>query len=346
MNQFSPYMTAQEDITPFIWPDLVELSADNAILEAKLLRSGAKRQFNIGKRLLNISAPTRKQMPTGLTATLSFGDMIMQVRGDEDIIGHLLDCHDIHDDWPAYSAHTNAIVAEHLLSDAIAPLETILDGPFRVVQIADDTEPPNTPSMTVVVTDADEQEMILSISADAAILKKLAQVPSAAPAPKSGANLGRLTFPSCLMGPSFGLPQGEFDDLEAGDGLFLLDLDWDAFKFANIIVADRLSIPVIIKGTTIEVVGALKKSTHYKEIAMASLAKAETTTLPVVMSIELASSEITLEDLSELANGSFLHILDEWPSQVRVKANGKDFADAELVRISGKIALRLIKIFS
>ena len=345
MNQFNPDMIAQEDITPFIWPDLVELSADNAMLEAKLLRSGVKRQVSVGKCLLDISTPTRKRMPTGLMATVSFGDTTMRIWTDEDIIGYLLDCHDIHDGWSAYSPHTTAIVAEHLLSDAVAPLETILDGPFRVAHITDNPAPPDTPSMTIIVMDADGRQVTLGISADVETLEKLTQVSSDDPAPKSEVNLGRLTFPSCLIGPSFGLPQEDFNALEAGDGLFL-DLDWDAFEFADIIVANRLSVPVTVKGTMIEVVGELKKSTDYKEIAMAALAKAETSTLPVVMSIELASSEITLEDLSELTNGSFLHVLDEWPSQVRVKANGKAFADAELVRISGKIALRLTEILS
>lgn len=345
MNQFDLNMTSQEDITPFIWPELPELSAENAMFEAKLLRSGAKRQAKVGKYLLDISTPTRKQIPTGLTATVSFGDTIMEVRGDEDIIGRLLDFHDINDHWPAYSALTNAIVAEHLLSDAVAPLEVLLDAPFRVVHITANSDPPTKPSMTIIVTDGEGREMTLGISADASILEKLTEVSSDGPPTKSATNFGRLTFPSYLTGPSFGLTQVDFNALETGDGLFL-NLDWDVFEFADIIIADQLSAPVTIKGTTIEIVGELRKSTHYKEIAMSSLAKAEITTLPVVMSIELASSEITLEDLSELTNGSFLHVLNEWPSHVRVKANGKDFADAELVRISGKIALRLTNILS
>ncbi|MEP2783349.1 MAG: FliM/FliN family flagellar motor switch protein [Pseudoruegeria sp.] len=63
--------------------------------------------------------------------------------------------------------------------------------------------------------------------------------------------------------------------------------------------------------------------------------------LPVKISIELDRIQISIQDLSELASGKVLQFSDKAPDKVRVFANSRYFADATLIMVEDKIAIRI-----
>lgn len=66
--------------------------------------------------------------------------------------------------------------------------------------------------------------------------------------------------------------------------------------------------------------------------------------LPVTISIELDRKQISIQDLSELVSGKVLVFSDQAPEKVRVYANSQYFADATLIMVEEKIAVRIDKV--
>lgn len=72
--------------------------------------------------------------------------------------------------------------------------------------------------------------------------------------------------------------------------------------------------------------------------------KIPTDDLPVVLSLELASAEMTLSELQAMEAGSFVEMFENWPKRLYLKANGKNYFSGELVKIDGKVAFRVLEV--
>ena len=65
--------------------------------------------------------------------------------------------------------------------------------------------------------------------------------------------------------------------------------------------------------------------------------------LPVVLSFELGTLELSLIDLKDLAPGRVLTMQRSLPPQVTVRAGGRHIATGELVEVDGRLGVEILR---
>ena len=80
-----------------------------------------------------------------------------------------------------------------------------------------------------------------------------------------------------------------------------------------------------------------------RPVAVANLTDPEN--IPVKLGFDLGELEIAIGDLRRLAAGSILQMARPGEAPVRVTANGRPVGSGELVRVEGRIGVKLLRIF-
>ncbi|NJM81715.1 MAG: hypothetical protein HC844_03790 [Tabrizicola sp.] len=332
----------------FRWPPLPELTPETARIEAHLFRKPGSVRAKIAGQIVTLTGPVRSAEPPRLAVDLGFGDKLLRVLVPEDAPGLLLGLHGITDDWQNYRHDTLALVVEHLLVEALAPLETVFGGPFRIRAVGPADDPAPASLLMLSVTVADGESRVFGLSGAAELLAAIAPMLSDRLQPDAGPDLAQLVFPMRLLGPSFSVTPDDLAAAKVGDGFFL-ERDWSALLQAELRVLDHMSAEVRHEGgfRLTQHFSPQISATMPKEAPMSDVTAPEApaaATLPVTIRIELAETTATLAELQAMRPGSVLAFAEELPSTIRLLANDKPVARGDLVRIDGKIAVRLTEI--
>jgi flagellar motor switch protein FliN len=333
----------------FRWPALPELTLEAARIEAHLFRSPTSVRQKIAGKVVTLTGPVQAPKGPQLAADVVFGGNAIRVYVPQDAIGALLALHGIEDDWRSYGPQTAALVTEHLLAEATAPLEAVLGGPLRVDAVLPAPDGPSGPALHLKVTTGTDQTATITLSAKPDLLAQLVAMIGKDCDAAEVLDLDDLPFPVRLIGPAFTVTSADLAAAEVGDGFFL-EKDWSGLFTADVTVADHLAATARYANGGLHLTSEFSKRSKTntsKEAHMSFTAatKADVTaTLPVTVRIELAETTMTLSDLLALGTGSVLPFAEDLPTTVGLVANGKAFARGDLVRIDGKIAVRLTEI--
>jgi type III secretion protein Q len=330
------------------WPRLPELTPEKARMEALLFQGSCSIRHKIAGQIVTLSGPVRTNEPTPLAVDFQFGTKALRALLPQDALGCLLKLHSIEDEWQSYSAETAALVFEHLLAEAMAPLEPLLGGAFKVLKVGPSGKAATGTSLPLDAVFEAEDRRHIKLVADANLLAELAMMMTDNLDRPQGLDLSDLRFPAQLLGPSFTLPAKDLTTAKLGDGFFL-ECDWAALSRAEFVISGRLATVAQQERAGFQLTGELSRRTTintHEDMPMSDTMTddSDAATLPVTVRIELAETTITLAELQAMTAGSVLPFANELPSTVRLLANGKPIAKGDLVRIDGKVAVRLTEI--
>jgi type III secretion system YscQ/HrcQ family protein len=336
---------------PFRWPVLPDLTLEAARIEAQLFRPSASVRHKIAGKTVTLTGPTKAAEGPMVVAEVVIGRHAVRVCAPEDVLGTLLALHDIEDDWCGYDPGTAALVTEHLMAEATVALEAILGGTLRVESLTPAPKKLAGPALHLDIAVGLDQTIPITLFADPDLLAQLLRMIGdeedidAAPL----ADLDNLAFAVKLMGPAFTAAAKDVALSRIGDGFFL-EKDWSGLFITDVIVAGHLAAKARLADDGFRLTSDLSrhdKPNSGKEATMSFKSgtdDSDTATLPVTMRIELAETTMTLAEVRAMAAGSLLPFAQDLPTTVSLTANGKPFARGDLVRIEGKIAVRLTEL--
>jgi type III secretion protein Q len=350
MGRFENLIAPGVTVTPFVWPALPIISADAALFAVRAYGVARTTIHRLGGKDVAVTGPLRPSLfMSGTSIGVRFGDKDLTVLAPAGALGTLLAVMGIHDDWRHYGVDAAAMVVEHLLGDLLRPVEAALGGPFHVTGVAACSAQPEGASLVLDVAISGMPDQTLRIFATADVLAKVAAVLAGPDQPEHKPDLSHIAFPIRLMGPSFTVTAADIAASVVGDG-FVLTLDWDGLGTARLMVADQLCATTrrSAHGFTLTSPIARRELISESEgdtmLTKTATAPTRDDALPVTMAIELARTTITLADLRDMAPGHLLPFASDLPAEVRLLANGKPYGRGELVRVDGKVAVRLTKI--
>lgn len=228
------------DAELFVWPDLPELTAENARFEAQLLNAVTEKQLDVAGHQVTLAGPLLRGGRSEHSADIELAGDHLRVDVPEALLNRLFQLHNIQDDWQSYSDDTLALVVEHLVSEVVAPLETTVGGPFRIRAINSTSQASKDAALHFELKIGDDPAIGLSVSAESEVLIRLQTwfAHQQAERPNSKGNFEDLLFQVSLMGPSFQVSEDDFCELRPGDGLSL-NCDWDALVATSVEVCGR-----------------------------------------------------------------------------------------------------------
>jgi type III secretion protein Q len=335
---------------PFLWPALPELTAEDVRLHAACGGASGATRHSLGHTGLLVTGPLPRRLPApGARVTVAFGDIELVVVAPADALAAVMAAHKMSDSWERFEAATAAMVLEHLLADMLKPLEPVLGGPFRVTAYAASVMAPLQGSVSFDVAVDGAAGRAFAVSAAPDVVAKLVTL-LAGPVPqKHQADVGHIPFVARLVGPSFTLTAADYLASAVGDG-FLLERDWAALAEARLTIADTVGAPArhtehgfVLQSDLTQFQSEPENKGGHMSIET-DIAPAKEDVLPVIMTIELARTRISVGDLRDMAAGSVLPFASDLPAEVGLLANGKPFGRGELVRVDGKIAVRLTQV--
>lgn len=243
------------------------------------------------------------------------------------------------------------IVLEHLLTPALGKLEADRGLSVRINRVATASLEQAPAELRVSFELGSELwgsgcvgEMIARSPAAAEALRTMfAQL-----APPPGAAPLDLPMSAALLGPAFRSSRKELAALVPGDGL-LLDPDFTLQGPLYLRFGARKMARVDWRDKRLVVTGLANTATPLEEIHAMDGFDNETITIddvPVTLSLELDRVEVTFASLSDLRTGSVIPFKTGKPESVRVLANGKPFATADLLQIDGRLGVRITALAS
>jgi flagellar motor switch/type III secretory pathway protein FliN len=279
--------------------------------------------------------------------TVMSDDQAMRISVSRNLIPHLLGDAAASQMPATLSADTSALILEHLLTSFLDLLELAMKRPLHITSVSRGffgqaalssfrfrvTCANLEPDAMICVQTPDPDWMLFT-------LRNLAGTPTD-------------TTPSILvdvqfLSNEFELMRGDLDGLMTGDYL-VLDGDWDATRKIQMIAGHALTAQVFLGKSGFKLQHRLKrvelpitrKSTRRKN-AMEPKDQDETFNhIAVTVSVEIESKTVTLSELRKYNAGSIIPLETAMPEKVRLLANNKPFATAELVKIGDKIAMQI-----
>jgi type III secretion system YscQ/HrcQ family protein len=270
------------------------------------------------------------------------------VRLEKPVLGPLLERAGYSGDLDvvAQDAPLAGIVLEHFLSPALGRLETALGLSAQISQVAQTTGAEVSAVLRVRFTlESDLWETpcrgeILATSAAAGDLlrTRLAHVlPTPGPA--------RLDLPmTCsLRSPDIMIRRSELAALAPGDGLFLEPI-FDPQGQLYLFFSHKQMACVDWRDKRLIVTGLANLVSPPEESRIMQCFDDDAITideLPVTISLELDRIQVSFASLSDLRVGSVIPFNNGKPQKVRVLANGRAFAVADLLQIDGRLGVRI-----
>ena len=169
--------------------------------------------------------------------------------------------------------------------------------------------------------------------------------------PSITSQLAGLYLPAALRLGTTRLTKAMVDSLRPGD-VALFERTHAVPPQGVAVLSDRWAAPLIFgangwrMGAPFAPLSAEEKtwmSADDRPVAVANLTDPEN--IPVKLGFDLGELEIAIGDLRRLAAGSILQMARPGEAPVRVTANGRPVGSGELVRVEGRIGVKLLRIF-
>ncbi|WP_299507316.1 FliM/FliN family flagellar motor switch protein [uncultured Roseobacter sp.] len=331
------------------WHELPELLSGAAETERCPFQRSGTYSCKIADQLAIFTGPLQFVERPPLIVDLHFGDSVVRAFLPNDAPDILLRLHGIDDNWRGYEKTTVAMVLEHFLAPAFASVDAELGSLLRIEGVDPLEDVATDPDLCFSVSLGVEENRIMGLSAEphllAHLVDKLVEGQTQVEAP----DLGEVPFAVQLLGPAFSFSQPDLNTVQIGGG-FLLERDWVALESAELVVAGNLiakaqhDMRVFRLTQNFSPLHSTDKPTEALMPTIDQIDDQKTGTLPVTIRIELAETTLTLAELRELEAGSILPFAEELPSSVGLLVNGKPYGRGDLVRIDGKIAIRMTEI--
>ncbi len=253
-------------------------------------------------------------------------------------------------DMDCLGAVAAALVLEHVLSETLDQLEAELGLGISILSCARNRELrsdgraiafrvrsdhlSNPSAALLVAVSSSGQRWLVDL-----ICSRLAHPPET--------RLPDITFPATLNSPIFEMDVAEMRALGIGD-LVLLDKRWAGLGSAEFRVADRRWGKVQLCDDTLYLddlpdYGATSNR-EAKDMSMTTDETIKLDDLPITLSLEIDRKDVSLQELSGLVAGSVLPFSSTEPEKVRLMANGRFFAEGELMKIDQQIGIRLTRL--
>lgn len=282
---------------------------------------------------------------------LTYGGAPFTVRLDQSLLGPLV-LHAGYGDSLAtveQDPELAALVLEHFLTNVISLLESTKGQPIQIAHRSDHGRTDLPIALRVRFHLASDQLKFACtgelIARDADGAAKLCSLIAAHRPAQTEAPLA-LPAPFSLVSQPFLLTQGEIAALVPGDGLMLdRDFNWQAPLI--LAFSPRHRAQVDWRGNRLIVSGISNLTPTSEEFpAMQSFDDKSLAidTLPVALSLELDRLEMSFSALGEVRVGSVVPFRSGVPEKVRVLANGRFFATADLLQIGDRLGVRITSI--
>ncbi|WP_299554618.1 FliM/FliN family flagellar motor switch protein [uncultured Tateyamaria sp.] len=334
---------------PLRWPELPELSSEVADAERRIFQRSGNYSCNIAGQNVVIAGPFRLDERPPLIVDLRFGENVVRAFLPDDVPGMFMKLHGIEDEWQGYDRTTVAMVLEHLLAPSFASVDVEFESLLRIETVDPSEDLATDPDLCLSVTFGVEETRIIGLSSEPHLLTQLVDKLVEGQAPVKPPDLRDIPFTAQLLGPAFSSTQEDLNNVQIGGG-FLLERDWVALRWAELLVADNLIANARhnMRGFRLtRNFSSFNSTDRPQEALMPTMSQTDqqgTAALPVTVRIELAATTLTLAELRKMEAGSILPFAEELPNSVGLLANGKPFGRGDLVRIDGKIAVRLTEI--
>jgi type III secretion system YscQ/HrcQ family protein len=238
------------------------------------------------------------------------------------------------------------LVLEHFLTPALDRLEAALGLSARINRLSDATGTEDPAVLRVcfrlesALWDAPCLGEVVATSATAADLLR-ARLSHALPVPGPA----RLDLPlmCSLSGPDILIRRADLAALLPGDGL-LLDPVLDLQGPLYLRLGHQKMARVDWRDTRLVVTGLANQVSPSEESRTMQGFDDDSITideLPVTISLELDRIQVSFASLSDLRVGSVIPFNSGKPQKVRVLANGRAFASADLLQIDGRLGIRI-----
>lgn len=346
--------------TAFVWPALPRVTAAELAM-AQALPSTRHRVAlalpgNVEAQLEGPVAPTA--VSNAVRVAVTYQDQPVLIEASEVFVDALLKATGKTFQIRSLEEATAILVLEHVLGMPLTALEGSLKTAFSLQTPTPDVLEPREDTarlgLEIRLPDARPHQIIVQGTPDnvATLVAHLTKAPQVSRPPR---RFTALSFAASLRTETLEVSADDHAALDVGDAL-MLPSEWSDLKPAWTLVAGALRAPVLA-GRDGSI--TLRKSfeplveTLQKDVAMATPqpnatprapARPEapaTDGLPVDISLELDTTQISLNELNRLTAGAVLPFSKDLPKTVRLIANGAPFAEGELVQLDEQVGVRL-----
>ncbi len=323
------------------WPLLPRLAARDAEFQRRLNNLSYHAKTSLHGVDITLTGPASAPNPQScICVDVAVLEATIRVLAPRDLLARLAHLGGFTGELDQCAPLSRALVVEHLLEPALAPLETALGTDIRITDITMTPCAPEGPSLGLYVNEAGQKPIALALYGDLHSLQTIAEKIGDPAKDLKTFNIGVLPIDLSLTGPSFRIPAAECPRLKAGDGFFV-EMDWTRLGAATVTIGGRFEAAARLEAmgfTLSERPRNIEKGTIMTE------APADAGLLDIMLSIELGQKRVPLAELKDMTVGYVLPFGDALPSHVSLSANGTPFAEADLVRIDDKVGLRLSQI--
>jgi len=338
---------------PARWPALRNLTNADVQMHKALAVPARTAEVLFAQTKVSIKLPiSRTRIDTDICVFFQCDTRAFQLRTQVAALNALMAVRGFDDTIEAIDDRIKPLVVEHLLAQALLPLEDALGDAIRVESVCP-AEHGTDFGLAGLVTLADDTQFSFHVTGASEDMICLTDLLVKTQEPRRKSAPTDIQVAARLLGPSFSLERSEFDACATGDGL-MIDTDWSTLHKLTLHIQSDLQARARWRDSEVTLASPFtppkepysKGNPNMNHVTDIQTAPDEdiADSLKVTVTIVIDEIMLSVAEVQNLHEGDALPFADTLTTDVSLLANGKPFARGDLIRIDDKVAVHLTRV--